>query len=62
MCTCNDYLVRKVLDITCFIINNSGEVTLPGKTWIGVYSGKFAVHKFCPLDYCNPESHSVDLQ
>ena len=63
MCNCNDYLIKVLeIDITCFISNNIGEITVPGKSWIGMYSGKLAVHRFCPLDYCISELHSVDLR
>ena len=63
MCNCNNYLIKVLkIDITCFINNNIGEITVPGKSWIGMYSGKLAVHKFCPLDYCISELHSVDLR
>ena len=63
ICNCNDYLVKVLeIDISCFINNNTGEITVSGKSWIGMYSGKLAVHRFCPLDYCISELHSVDLQ
>ena len=63
MCNCNDYLINVPdIVISCLINNNTGEITVSGKSWIGMYSGKLAVHRFCPLDYCISELHSVDLQ
>ena len=63
MCNCNDYLINVPdIVISCLINNNTGEITVSGKSWIGMYSGKLAVHRFCPLDYCISEVHSVDLQ
>ena len=63
MCNCNNYLINVPdIVISCLINNNTGEITVSGKCWIGMYSGKLAVHRFCPLDYCISELHSVDLQ
>ena len=59
-CVCNEFLTEQIPDIICTIEN--GEITVPGSVWIGNYSDKLAAHRHCPLDYCNPDTHSVDLQ
>ena len=59
-CVCSEYLVSQLHEITCDI--QTGEISVPGKVWVGIYSDKLAVHKHCPLDYCSPEPHSVNLQ
>ena len=60
-CVCSDYLVSQLRhEISCDIM--TGEIFVPGKVWVGNYSGRLAVYRQCPLDYCSPEPHSVDLQ
>ena len=61
-CICSEYLLTKVPDISCNIVDNNGHISVPGKTWIGNYSDKLAIHRHCPLDYCNPKPHSIDLR
>ena len=59
-CVCSKYLTSQIQEITCDILTT--EIAVPGKVWVGNYSGILAVHRHCPLDYCSPEPHSVDLQ
>ena len=59
-CICSKYLVLQIQEITCDITNEV--IIIPGKVWVGNYSDRLAVHRHCPLDYCSPEPHSVDLQ
>ena len=60
-CVCSEYLVSQLRhEISCDIM--TGEISVPGKVWVGNYSGRLAVHRHCPLDYCIPEPHSVELQ
>ena len=61
-CICSEYLLTKIPDISCNIVDNNGHISVPGKTWIGNYSDKLAIHRHCPLDYCNPKLHSIDLR
>ena len=62
VCVCSKYLKSQIPDITCDIVRGNPEVIIPGRAWIGNYSSRLAVHRHCPLDYCSPEPHSVDLQ
>ena len=59
-CVCSKYLISRIQEITCDIKRR--KIAVPGNVWVGNYSGRLAVHRHCPLDYCNPEPHSVDLQ
>ena len=59
-CVCSNYLISQIQEITCDIINEV--IIIPGRVWVGNYSDRLAVHRHCPLDYCSPETHSVDLQ
>ena len=60
-CVCSEYLVSQLRhEISCDIM--TGEISVPGKVWVGNYSGRLAIHRQYPLDYCSPEPHSVDLQ
>ena len=59
-CDCNEYLRSKTSQITCDITTEMIEV--PGNIWIGNLSNnRLGAHQHCPLDYCNPEHHSIDL-
>ena len=59
-CACSKYLTSQIQEIICDILTR--EIAVPGKVWVGNYSGRLTVHRYCPLDYCSPEPHSVDLQ
>ena len=59
-CVCSKYLTSQIQEINCDILTR--QIAVPGKVWVGNYSGRLAVHRYCPLDYCSPEPHSVDLQ
>ena len=59
-CVCSKYLVSMLEEITCDIINEV--IIVSSRAWVGNYSDRLAVHRHCPLDYCSPETHSVDLQ
>ena len=38
------------------------QIEVPGNFWIGNLSNnRLGAHQHCPLDYCNPEPHSIDL-
>ena len=62
LCVCSDFFKLQIPEITCDIVRGNPEIIIPGRTWVGNYSGRLAVHRHCPLDYCSPEPHSVDLQ
>ena len=61
VCNCDPYLTTTLPGTTCDI--NTNTLTIPGKVWIGNYTnGKLLAHPYCPLGYCNPQTHSLDLQ
>ena len=60
-CDCADYLLLSVPGITCITTTNL--INVPAGVWIGNYTdGNLVAHLNCPLDYCNAQPHSINLQ
>ena len=59
-CNCIDYLLLYLPSITCNAATSL--IHAPAGIWIGQYTnGKLVAHQNCPFDYCNAQSHYIDL-
>ena len=67
VCKCDGNLINYLLNLTCEIYDRKGHIIREGTVWVGVDTRQnntdvYYWHRYCPRDYCNTSTTSIDLK
>ena len=67
VCKCDGNLINYLLNLTCEIYDQKGHIIREGTVWVGVDTRQnntdvYYWHRYCPRDYCNTSTTSIDLK